>query len=159
MTVRSNGDMRLESGIPASMVDFSVGGVKIESSKDLLTYLLGPEHEEMDFQDKIDKLESLCYLLDFYPKLRFNRETEQYQPELPMRIQMLAKIVRTEVSKPKEEGDLPQLTAFGLKFYYDPIEFSRDSYAYDKWELISRCAGRHDHSVGAATIIRDRRGW
>jgi hypothetical protein len=90
----------------------------------------------MDLQEKIDRLESLCYLLDFYPKLRFNRETEMYQPELPMRIQALAKVVRTEVSKPRQEGDVPQITGFGFKFYYDPIEYSRDSYSYDKWELI-----------------------
>ena len=35
-----------------------------------------------------------------------------------------------------DEGEYPQITSFGLKFYYDPAEYSRDTYSYDIWELI-----------------------
>ena len=87
-------------------------------------------------EDKVEAMEGLCYLLNFYPKLRFNRETEVYQPDLPMRIRILSKIVRTETKKSKEDGGPPEITGFGFKFYYDPAEYSRDTYSYDRWELI-----------------------
>ena len=57
-------------------------------------------------------------------------------PEIPMRIQILSKIVRTEVKAAKGEGEKPEITVFGVKFYYDPSDYSRDSYSYDRWELI-----------------------
>ncbi len=136
MTVRTNGDIRKEAGLMIELEDFGVGGIKVENTEAFLSYVLGDNHKTMQLEDKIETLESLCYLLNFYPKLRFNRETEIYQPELPMRIQILAKIVRTELSSPKEEGETPHITGFGMKFYYDPVEYSRDTYSYDKWELI-----------------------
>ena len=86
----------------------------------------------MPFEEKIELLQSTCYLLNFYPKLRFNRETEIYKPEIPMRIQTLAKIVRVEISNSQEEGEPDSIKGFGLKFYYDPAEYSRDSYSYDR---------------------------
>ena len=135
MTVRTNGSIRKESGIPMELADFSVGGIKAENSEAFLRYVLGEDHRTMRFEDKIETLEGLCYLLNFYPKLRFNRETEIYEPDLPMRIQILGKIVRTEITKPRED-EPSEITGFGMKFYYDPIEYSRDSYSYDRWELI-----------------------
>ena len=67
-----------------------------------------------------------------------------------MKIQILSKIVRIdsnqgslfengEIKRDKlqpEEGEFPQITNFGLKYYYDPAEYSRDTYSYDRWELI-----------------------
>ncbi len=136
MTVRTSGDIRKEAGIGAEMLDFGVGGVKISASKAFLDYALGEDHKEMPVEDKIQALEGLCYLLNFYPKLRFNRETEVYEPAVPMRIQILSKIVRTEMKPPKEEEEAAEITGFGMKFYYDPSEYSRDTFTYDRWELI-----------------------
>ena len=136
MTVRTSGDIRKESGIPVELVDFSVGGIKIECDDALLNYLLGENHKSLKIEDKVEALEGVCYMLNFYPKLRFNRETEVYQPNLPMRIQILVKIVRTETTRHKDEGEMPEITGFGMKFYYDPLEYSRDTYGYDRWELI-----------------------
>lgn len=135
MTVRTDGDIRKEAGIPVEMEDFSVGGIKIENSNALMTYLLGEEHASMGTEEKIETLGNMCYLLNFYPKLRFQREQLQYEPELPMRIQILGKIVRAQMSTPRE-GEEPQISGFGVKFYYDPIGYSRDTYSYDRWELI-----------------------
>jgi hypothetical protein len=136
LTVRTGGRVRKETGIPMEVLDFSVGGIKIHSTKAFLEYVLGEGHPEMPLEDKMDTLESACYLLNFYPKLRFNRETESYEPDVPMRIQILAKIVRTEASRPKEDGEVPEILNFGLKFYYDPEGYSRDSFSYDRWQLI-----------------------
>ena len=136
MTVQSAGHLRREAGMPVEMDNFGVGGVKTESSDELLTYLIGEDHLNMTVEEKVEELETQCYLLNFYTKLRFNRETSIYEPEIPMRIQILSKIVRAELSRPKEEGEQPEIAGLGMKFYYDPQEYSRDSFSYDKWELI-----------------------
>lgn len=135
MTVRASEFIRKEGGIHAELVDFSIGGFKIESSKSFLEYVLGEDYGLMDFEEQVQILENTCYMLNFYPKLRFNRETEMYIPEVPMKIQILGKIVRVELSTGPEGGN-PEVKSFGLKFYYDPSEYSCDSYEYDRWELI-----------------------
>lgn len=135
LTVRTNGEIRKEAGYATELVDFSIGGIKMECTRGFLEYVLGEDYGLMDLEEQIQVLENTCYLMNFYPKLRFNRETEIYQPEVPMRIQILGKIVRVEVSKPKED-EHPEIVSFGMKFYYDPAEYSRDAYEYDRWELI-----------------------
>jgi len=119
-------------------------------SNALLAYILGEGHESMSLEEKVKVLESVCYLLNFYPKLRFNRETEIYEPEIPMKIQILSKIVRVdstqgilfengEIKKENiqiHDGEFPEITGFGIKFYYDTAEYSRDSYSYDRFDLI-----------------------
>ncbi len=135
MTVRTNGEIKKEAGFSTELVDFSIDGIKMESSKGFLEYVLGEDYGLMDMEEQIQILENTCYLMNFYPKLQFNRETEIYQPPVPVRIQILGKIVRVEVNRPHEE-DPPEIASFGMKFYYDPAEYSRDAYGYDRWELI-----------------------
>jgi len=135
LTVRTDGEIRKEAGYATELADFSIGGIKMESSKGFLEYVLGDDYGLMDLEEQIQVLENTCYVLNFYPKLRFNRETEIYQPDVPMRIQILGKIVRVEVSTPKEDG-CPEIEGFGFKFYYDPAEYSRDTFEYDRWDLI-----------------------
>ena len=150
LIMRTNGDIRKETGLVVELVDFGIGGIKIENSDAFLKYALGENHAAMSMEEKVHTLESLCYLLYFFPKLRFNRETAVYEPEIPMKIQILSKIVRIdsthgplfENGNPKPEnlqsrdGELPKIKAYGIKFYYDPAEYSRDTYSYDRWELI-----------------------
>ncbi|MDP6037873.1 MAG: hypothetical protein QGG64_04930 [Candidatus Latescibacteria bacterium] len=150
LTVRTNGDIRKETALSVQMVDFSIGGIKMENSNAFMEYILGKDHQSMSLEEKVRTLESICYQLHFYPKLRFNRETEMYEPEIPMKIQILSKIVRIDSNKgilfengeikqdrlQPEDGEFPQITGFGLKYYYDPTEYSRDTYSYDRWELI-----------------------
>ncbi|MGA1195797.1 MAG: hypothetical protein ACO36I_04760 [Candidatus Latescibacterota bacterium] len=150
LTVRTNGDIRKETGLALDMVDFSIGGIKMECSDSFLAYILGENHASMSLEEKVKVFESVCYLLNFYPKLRFNRETEVYEPEIPMKIQILSKIVRVDSTRgvlfengevktenlQMHEGEFPKITGFGIKFYYDPAEYSRDTYSYDRFELI-----------------------
>lgn len=135
MTIRSTENIRKEGGIHVDLVDFSIGGIKIDGSKDFIEYVLGEDYGLMDIEEQVQILENTCYMLNFYPKLRFNRETEIYTPQVPMKIQILGKIVRVEMTRSGEE-DQSEITSFGLKFYYDPTEYSPDSYEYDRWELI-----------------------
>ncbi|MDA0711376.1 MAG: hypothetical protein O3B73_14345, partial [bacterium] len=127
LTIRTNGDIHKETGLHCELVDFSMGGIKMECSDNLLSYILGPDQDTMPFVEKLKVLESVCYLLNFYPKLRFNRETEIYEPEIPMKIQILTKVVRIdstggilfengEIKEDRiqlKEGEYPQITSFG----------------------------------------------
>ena len=136
ITVRTDREIRKEAGFSTELIDFSIGGIKLVCNKGFLEYVLGEDYGLIEVEEQIQILENTCYLLNFYPKLRFNRETEIYQPKsVPMRIQILGKIVRVEMSNPKED-EQPEIVAFGMKFYYDPADYSRDSYEYDRWELI-----------------------
>jgi len=135
MTVRTSAGARKELGLAMDLFDFSIGGIKVACSKELLTYVLGEELSTMDLDAQVEALTNQCFLLCFYPKLRFSRDTLNYQPLLPMRIEVLGKVVRYETSRPRE-GEAPELTAFGMRFYYDPEEYSRDNFRYDRWSLI-----------------------
>jgi len=135
MTVRTGGVVRKELGLPVDLFDFSIGGIKMACSKDFLRYTLGEDHQTRKLEDKIEALMSACYLLNFYPKTQFGRETLQYEPDLPMKIQILGKIVWCETTRAREE-ERSELRAFGMKFYYDPEDYSRDTYSYDRWSLI-----------------------
>ena len=150
LTVRTGGDIRKELGIAMEVMNFSIGGIKMNCSSSFMNYVLGDDEDSMPMVEKVNALVNTCYLLNFYPKLRFNRETEVYKPNIPMKIQILSKIVRVDSSHgilyeggnlrqenlSMQDGELPQITGFGIKFYYDPAEYSRDSYSYDRWELI-----------------------
>ena len=99
LTVRTNGDIRKETSLSMQMVDFSIGGIKMENSNTFMQYILGKEHQTMSLEEKVKTLESICYMITFYPKLRFNRETEIYEPDIPMKIQILSKIVRVDSTR------------------------------------------------------------
>ena len=150
LTVRTNGEIRKETALNMELVDFSIGGIKMGNSNAFMAYVLGSGHQSMPLEEQVRTLESVCYQLNFYPKLRFTRETEMYEPDIPMNIQILCKIVRIDSNKgilfengeikqaklQPEDGEYPQITGYGLKYYYDPAEYSRDTYSYDRWELI-----------------------
>ncbi len=150
LTMRTNGDIRKETGLAMQLVDFGIGGIKMECSDDFLKYILGESQTPIPLEEQVHILENVCYLLNFYPKLRFNRETEVYEPSIPMKMQILAKIVRVDSTHgvlfeggqlkhnnlQSQDGEFPKITGFGMQFYYDPAEYSRDSYSYDRWELI-----------------------
>lgn len=135
MTVRPKETFRRESGLEVGLSDFSVGGVKIECNETLLRYLLGDQYRDVPFETRQTALQDEAILLNFYPKLRFNRETELYRPDVPMKIQILGKIVWSEMT-PARDGETPDIKAFGVKFMYDPAEYSRDMYTFDRWERI-----------------------
>ena len=134
VTVRPRDTFRRESGLGVELVDFSVGGIKVEADKALLDYLLGDlRRQPIEAQQAV--LQDMAILLNFYPKLRFNRETEIYRPDVPLKIQILGKVARSEVS-PVRADEAPEVQALGLKFMYDPTEYSRDAHTFDRWERI-----------------------
>ena len=90
-------------------------------------------HDEIPLEDQMVTLENMVILFNFYPRLRFNRDTDAYRPLLPKRISILGKIVRSEV---EEDEEKVQFKSFGVKFMYAPIEYSSERFTFEKWEMI-----------------------
>ena len=61
MTIRTNGDIRKEAGLPTDLVDFSIGGIKMDSTAEFMDYILGPDHLSMRMEDRINTLVNTCY--------------------------------------------------------------------------------------------------
>ncbi len=51
ITVRTNGGIKKEAGFSTEFVDFSIGGIKLESSKGFLEYVLGEDYKIIDTAD------------------------------------------------------------------------------------------------------------
>ena len=140
LTIRPLYNMRQEQGLRVALADFSVNGMRFDCSPEFLTYILGDNYQKLPLNEQVLTLQSRVLLLNFYPKLRFNRETEVYRPELPKRISILGKVVRCEIEWEEEEEEKEDLggkiVRAGVQFMYDPVEYSRDSYEFDQWERI-----------------------
>ena len=117
---------RQEEGLAVDLIDYSVGGALIDSSAELLKFLLGdacpPDvDDEMDFtadywEVALKELQKRMIHLTFYPKLHFPDAVKRFKPELPFKICIIAQVVRSYVS---QVGDRPVLQ-HGLQFCYEP---------------------------------------
>jgi hypothetical protein len=58
--VRTNGDIRKETALGMQMVDFGIGGIKMENSNVFMAYILGKDHQSMPLDEKVRTLESVC---------------------------------------------------------------------------------------------------
>jgi len=137
LTIRPLYTIRNEQGLRVILTDFSVNGLRFDCSTEFLTYILGKNYQQLPIEEQVLTLQSRVLLMNLYPKLRFNRDTEIYRPELPKRISILGKIVRCEIEWEDEEEKLGgKLVRAGIQFMYDPAEYSRDVYEFDQWERI-----------------------
>jgi hypothetical protein len=137
LTIRPLYEIRQEQGLPVKLADFSVNGLRFDCSVDWLSYVLGQNYYKLPIEEQVSMLQSRVLLLNIYPKLRFNRDTEIYRPELPKRISILGKIVRCEIDWGDDDEQLRgEIVRAGVQFMYDPAEYSRDSYEFDQWERI-----------------------
>lgn len=137
LTVRPLWDVRIEQGFRVNLADFSVNGARFECSPAFLSYALGAHYERLGLQEQMEMLQTRVLRFNFYPKLRFNRETDVYRPELPKRISVLGKIVRCEIEwEDEEEQRGGKIGWAGMKFMYDPVEYSMEEYEYARWEMI-----------------------
>lgn len=137
LTIRPIYDIRQEQGFRVALADFSVNGLRFDCSTEFLTYMLDKNYHQLPIDEQILTLQSRVLLLNLYPKLRFNRDTEVYRPDLPKRISILGKIVRCEIEWEDDDDELGgKIVRAGLQFMYDPAEYSRDTYEFDQWERI-----------------------
>ena len=139
ITIRPLLGIRREEGLRISLMDFSVNGARFENSPEFMRYTLGKGYKQISLDAQLEILQNQVLLFSFYPRLRFSSETESYRPSLPKRICILGQIVRGEVEwqgEEEEEEREGRLKTFGIKFMYDPVEYSRDIRFYDRWEMI-----------------------
>ncbi len=136
---------RQEDGIQVDLLNFSVGGIQVrggevdEQDEAFFKYLVGDEYDSMDFTERVEALQKHAVLLHFYPVLNFLRsDIGEYEPYLPFRIPVLARIARLTTSESKEHDD-PVISTIGMEFIYnsDFFSYSRDIAQYDKWDQIT----------------------
>lgn len=137
LTIRPLMHSREEEGFRVELCDFSVNGARFVTSFDFLTYLLGKNYNQNPLAEQINLLKTRVLQLNFYSRLRFNRDTEPYRPELPRRISILAKIVRCVIEWEDEEEQIGgKIVQAGIKFMYDPVAYDREAYHYIQWDMI-----------------------
>ena len=120
--------------LPVELLDFSVNGLRFENSREFGRYGFEGDEAPPTLEEQKELLENTGFVFTFYPKLRFTRDTNDYKPELPLRFSILGKIVRCEAEKGEDAGD--RLKAFGVRFMYDPAEYSVDDFRWDRWAMI-----------------------
>ena len=125
---------RQEEGLAVDLIDYSVDGAPIESSAELLKFLLRdacpPDVDgEMDFTADywvvaLEELQRRMIHLTFYPKLHFPAAVKRFKPELPFKICIIAQVVRSHVN----QVDNRPVLHHGLQFCYEPqgIPLHRD---------------------------------
>tara|TARA_Y100000588_G_scaffold368434_1_gene436332 strand:+ start:2650 stop:4158 length:1509 start_codon:yes stop_codon:yes gene_type:complete len=118
--------MREESGLKVEFVDYSICGCLIESSPELLKFILGDEcppnvDDEVEFEGEywektFERLKGPMLHFTFYPHIHFPDAVKQFKPELPFKITVVAQIVRTRLSTSQDRTVLQH----GLQFAYEP---------------------------------------
>lgn len=136
ITVRPRRAPRQDLNLPVELFDFSVKGLRFGNSRELMTYVFGEEGQPGTLSEQKEAIESMGFLFNFYPRLRFTRDTEAYKPDLPMKFSILAKIARCELEVNEGSADLGRITEFGVRFTYDPGEYSLDDFCWDRWVMI-----------------------
>lgn len=128
---------RQERGLRVPLLDFSVNGIRFGNTPDFMEYLFGRGYEKIPVEEQLQQLKRCVFLFNFYPRLRFSREVDIYRPDLPKRVSLLGRIVRGEIHYDDEEEKTGgELRSFGVQSTYDPSDYSRDDYFFERWDII-----------------------
>ena len=119
--------MREETGLQVSIIDYSIGGILIESSPEFLKLVLGEKcppnvEDEADFEgdywEKAFEAMAIPMIhITFYPSLHFPDAVKKFEPELPSKFSIVAQVVRTHMTRMNER----RVLMHGLQFAYDPL--------------------------------------
>jgi hypothetical protein len=131
ITVRPKGIIQKQTGLPVVLRDFSVSGACLQNSPLLETYLMGGESVPDDPHQLRDQLEGTGLLLNFYPRLFFQKDLTIYKPNLPPVIPVIGEIVRGGIDLGKESG---RLATYGVTFRFDPVDYDPMTYEVRSWE-------------------------
>ena len=144
--VRPLGYMRPESGLEVGVINYSIGGVLIESSPEFLRLVLGDEcppnvAEEADFsgdywRKAFDMMRIPMIHFTLYPEVRFPDNVKSYEPELPAKFSIVGQVVRTHVANVKGR----QILQHGVWFAFDPedIPLEEDELVNWRYSRMSR---------------------
>jgi len=116
---------RKENGLSISLIDYSIGGVLIESSSSFLKLVLGDKcppnvEDEANFdgdcwQKAFEELKVPMLHLTLYPQMEFPETVKKFEPELPSKFSIVGQVVRTHMAHHDERRVLQH----GIQFAYD----------------------------------------
>jgi len=131
VTLRPKGSIHQQTGLPVAVRDFCVGGIGMQNSPMLESYLLGDHPVPEDPAELLSVLKGKGLLLHFYPRMYFPGDVEIYKPKVPATFSLLGDIVRGTVNAKKDPG---RLTSLGVTFRHDPVDFDPQTLAVTAWE-------------------------
>ena len=116
---------REETGLSLNLIDYSIGGLLIESSPSFLKLMLGDKcppnvEDEADFDGDywlkaFDELQTPMLHITFYPKMAFPETVKKFEPELPSKFSIVGQLVRTHMGRYGER----RILQHGIQFAYD----------------------------------------
>lgn len=131
ITVRPKGVIQKQTGLPVVLRDFSVSGACLQNSPLLETYLMGGETVPDEPGQLVDHLTGTGLLLNFYPRMFFQKDLSVYRPNVPPVIPVVAEIVRGGIDTGKDDG---RVANFGVAFRFDPADYDPTNYEVRFWE-------------------------
>lgn len=131
LTLRPLSAIQQQTGLPVLVRDFCVGGVGLQNSPMLESYLMGNEPVPNDPDALFDALMGMGLLLHFYPRLYFPGDVAIYQPRIPAAFSLLGEIVRGCFDKVKNKE---RLMGLGVAFRHDPADYDPQTLAVMAWE-------------------------
>lgn len=131
ITVRPKGVIQKQTGLPVVLRDFSVSGACLQNSPLLETYLMGGDDVPDDPDQLLHQIKGTGLLLNFYPKLYFQKDLVIYKPEVPPVIPVIGEIVRGSIDSGKDDG---RVANFGVTFRFDPADYDPMNYEVRSWE-------------------------
>jgi hypothetical protein len=131
ITVRPKGVIQKQTGLPVVLRDFSVSGACLQNSPLLETYLMGGESVPDDPNQLLSQLEGTGLLLNFYPRMFFQKDLVIYRPDVPPVIPVIGEIVRGGIDTGKDAG---RLANYGVTFRFDPADYDPMNYEVRSWE-------------------------
>lgn len=131
ITVRPKGVIQKQTGLPVVLRDFSVSGACLQNSPILETYLMGGEAVPDDPNQLLRQLQGTGLLLNFYPRMYFQKDLMIYRPDLPPVIPVIAEVVRGGIDVGKDFGRIANI---GVTFKFDPADYDPMNQEIRSWE-------------------------
>ncbi|MCC7265300.1 MAG: hypothetical protein IT369_22580 [Candidatus Latescibacteria bacterium] len=124
--VKPLGFIRPESGLEVPLVNYSTGGLLIESSPEFLSFVLQEKCPVIDentdytrdpWPEIFEEMRQHILHITLYPKLHFPEAVKQFRPELPFKVSVLVQVVRTILNQVSPKN---QVLQHGLQLAYEP---------------------------------------
>lgn len=131
VTLRPVGPIQKQTGLPVSVRDFCVGGVGVQNSPLLESYLMNGASIPDAPDELLDVLTGKDLLMHFYPRLYFPGDSAVHKPDIPAAFSILGEITRGRIDTSTDPG---RLTSLGVFFRHDPVDFDPETLEVTAWE-------------------------
>ena len=131
ITLRPAGNIEKQTGLPVVVRDFCVGGVGLQNSPLLESYLMHGETIPDDPEELLSALKGKGVVMHFHPRLYFPGEAEAYKPNIPAAFSILGEVARGRIDTSKDNG---RIASLGVFFRHDPVDFNPETLDVTAWE-------------------------